>query len=305
MQKPKISVIVTAYNIQDYIVRCLESIKGQTYENLEVIIIDDGSKDNSGPLIDEFCKTDNRFNVYHIENGGVSAARNMALDKATGEYIGIVDGDDIIEPEMYETLMCLLESKEADIAMCDFYRSSNPVKNNEHKVTVYTRDELFPAYLEDSIPSYLWNKLYKAKVLDGLRFPVGLTFEDMFFCYRAIYNADTIVTTSDTLYQYNDENPTSITHEKNSFRNKKGICGAFRDHVQFALDHNIKDMGNLLNRTAKENTDFYRTADKETYKEELQTIKEFIKKHRSLLLGDKRVDIIRKAFVLLISFDII
>ncbi len=116
MEDYKVSVIVAAYNIQDYIVKCLDSIANQTYKNLEVIVIDDGSSDNTGKLADEFAENDNRFIVIHKENGGVSSARNRGIDVASGDFIGFVDGDDTIEVDMYEMLVNNAIKYNADIS---------------------------------------------------------------------------------------------------------------------------------------------------------------------------------------------
>ena len=120
MEDYKVSVIVAAYNIQDYIVKCLESIENQTYKNLEVIIVDDGSSDNTGKLAEEFAENDNRFIIIHKENGGVSSARNRGIDIASGDFIGFVDGDDTIEVDMYEMLVNNAIKYDADISHCGY-----------------------------------------------------------------------------------------------------------------------------------------------------------------------------------------
>lgn len=120
MTKKLVSVIIPAYNIEKYIGRCLDSVLSQIYENLEIIIVDDGSSDGTGKILDDYEKRDSRIKVIHKENGGVSSARNKGLDMAVGDYIGFVDGDDIIAPEMYETLVKLLEEEDADIAHCGY-----------------------------------------------------------------------------------------------------------------------------------------------------------------------------------------
>ena len=108
MDKAKISVIVPVYNTEKFLNNCIESILNQTHKNLEVIIIDDGSTDNSPAICDEYAKKDSRVKVIHKENGGVSSARNAGLDIASGEYIGFIDGDDVIEPDMYHFLLANL-----------------------------------------------------------------------------------------------------------------------------------------------------------------------------------------------------
>ena len=116
----KISIIVPIFNIEKYLSRCLDSILEQTYKNLEVILVDDGSVDNSGMIADKYARKDQRIKVIHQVNQGVSAARNTGIDLATGDYIGFVDGDDYIEPDMYEILMRIIEEQQVDIAHCGY-----------------------------------------------------------------------------------------------------------------------------------------------------------------------------------------
>ena len=112
----KISVVVPVYNVEEYLDQCVESLVGQTYKNLEVILVDDGSPDNCPAMCDEWAERDNRIKVIHKENGGVSSARNAALDIASGDYIGFVDSDDWIEPDMYEILIKNAKKYDADIS---------------------------------------------------------------------------------------------------------------------------------------------------------------------------------------------
>ena len=118
MDEKLVSVIIPAYNIEDYIGRCLDSVLSQTYKNLEILVVDDGSSDCTGEILDDYEKKDQRIRVIHKENGGVSSARNIGIEAATGDYIGFVDGDDLMEPEMYKTLVNLLKEENADIAHC-------------------------------------------------------------------------------------------------------------------------------------------------------------------------------------------
>ena len=113
-----ISIIVPVYNVEQFLARCIDSIRAQTYRNIEILLIDDGSTDNSGRVCDEYAKQDGRIKVYHKPNGGVSSARNYGLDRATGKYIGFVDSDDFIAPDMYEYLIQLIKDTNAEI--CQF-----------------------------------------------------------------------------------------------------------------------------------------------------------------------------------------
>ena len=163
----KISIIVPIYNIEKYLPRCLESILAQTYKNIEVILVDDGSVDNSGMIADTYARNDQRIIVIHQVNKGVSAARNAGLDLATGDYIGFVDGDDYIEPDMYEILMRIIDEQQVDIAHCGYqmvYPSRIDYYYNTREKQKMNREEgVFELLKGRKIEPGLWNKLYKAE----------------------------------------------------------------------------------------------------------------------------------------------
>ncbi|MCR5149991.1 MAG: glycosyltransferase, partial [Clostridiales bacterium] len=115
-----ISIIVSVYNVEEYIRRAVDSIRCQAYPNLEIILVDDGSPDKSGAICDEYAKMDDRIKVIHKKNGGLSDARNVGIEAATGAYLGFVDGDDYIEPEMYQKLYSALVENDAEISICRF-----------------------------------------------------------------------------------------------------------------------------------------------------------------------------------------
>lgn len=186
MKDYKVSVIVAAYNIQDYIVKCLESIANQTYKNLEVIIVDDGSSDNTGKLADEFAENDNRFTVIHKKNGGVSSARNRGIDAASGDFIGFVDGDDTIENDMYEILVNNAIKYDADISHCGY----KVVKNNKEtlfygtkKVIIQDRKKgLIDLFEGTLIEPSLCNKIFKNNIVGDIRLDESIKInEDLYF----------------------------------------------------------------------------------------------------------------------------
>ena len=169
-EMPLISVIIPAYNIEQYLERCLESVRSQTYRNIQVIIVDDGSQDRTGEIADKFAKQDSRFSVIHKENAGVSAARKTGLEVAQGEYIGFVDGDDFVEPDMFEHLLNNALVYEADISHCG-YKMIFP---DGHQDVYYGTGKLIKQNHEQGILDLiqgtfvdpgLWNKLYKRCVV--------------------------------------------------------------------------------------------------------------------------------------------
>lgn len=192
----KISVIVPIYNIEKFLPRCLDSILSQTYRNLEIILVDDGSKDCSGEIADQYAKKDSRIKVIHQVNSGVSVARNRGLDQATGDYIGFVDGDDYVEPDMYETLMQIINEHHVDIAHCG-YQMVYPSRvdyyyNSGEKIKLSHDEGLLELLKGTKVEPGLWNKLYKAELFKQIRLPVGVTeTEDLLCNFEVFLLADT------------------------------------------------------------------------------------------------------------------
>lgn len=186
MEDYKVSVIVAAYNIQDYIVKCLESIANQTYKNLEVIIVDDGSSDNTGKFADEFAENDNRFIVIHKENGGVSSARNKGIDVASGDFIGFVDGDDTIENDMYEMLVNNAIKYDADISHCGYKVIENNKETffyNTKQIIIQDRKKGLVDLFEGTLiePS-LCNKIFRRDIVGNIRLDESIKInEDLYF----------------------------------------------------------------------------------------------------------------------------
>lgn len=184
-----ISVIIPVYNVEPYVRRCLDSVVNQTYKDLEILVIDDGSTDDSGKICDKY-KRDERVKVFHTENRGLSAARNLGLDNASGEWIGFVDSDDWIEPDMYEVLLKRAEETGADIAECGFYidypsKYSTCTVNTE---AVSSKDAL-NALINESLRTEVWNKIFRSNLFLNIRFPDGRNFEEISTTYKLLSNA--------------------------------------------------------------------------------------------------------------------
>jgi len=202
-----ISVIVPVYNIEKYIRKCIESITRQTYHNLEIILVDDGSTDESGRICDEYAKTDNRIRVIHKENEGLSDARNLGLENCMGKYIGFVDGDDWLEDDMYEFLYQTLNTHNADIAVCGHYlEDDGGVYASEYtdgSLKVYNCHEAVCAIVKDKeIHSFAWDKLYKRELFDEIRYPSGRYVQDIFTTYKVFMKADRVVCHNKPKYYY-------------------------------------------------------------------------------------------------------
>ena len=161
----KISVIVPIYNAEAYLNRCLDSIINQTYSDLEIILINDGSTDNSLDICLEYASKDKRIVVYNQTNKGISKTRNKGIELATGDYIGFVDSDDIISPRMYETLYNLMTDEKCLIAGCQYTKFTSSCKFKEDKNYIsYTKEEALKKNLNEEISNFLWDKLIKEEL---------------------------------------------------------------------------------------------------------------------------------------------
>lgn len=205
-EKALISIIIPVYKVEKYLEKCIQSVINQTYENLQIILVDDGSPDNCGKICDEYAKKDHRIEVIHKSNGGLSDARNKGLEIAKGEYIGFIDSDDYIESDMYEVLYNLLKQYNADVSICNFYTVSQgkiAIKNAENGIKEYNRIEILKeVLLDNNIQSYAWNKLYKKELFDEIKYPVGKKYEDIGTTFYLLEKCNKVVVTGKPEYYY-------------------------------------------------------------------------------------------------------
>lgn len=207
--EPLISVIIPVYNTADYLEKAVNSVLRQTYRNLEVFLVDDGSTDESGEICDTFAAADDRVRVLHTENGGISRARNTAMDLISGELVAFVDSDDILAPVMYSALAeCLRRNPEADIAECGFL-SIHPDRTEKYTTSTgrirlfRPMDAICSQMTWGEFKSVIWNKLYKRHTVENVRFPLGRIHEDEFTTWKFFRNADQIALLDVDLYIYN------------------------------------------------------------------------------------------------------
>lgn len=208
---PLISVIVPIYNVEKYVAECLESICNQTYKNLEIIVVNDGSIDAGKNLVLEWKKKDDRIILIDQDHNGISVARNAGIERAQGEYIAFVDADDFIDQNMYLHLYHLIEKTKCKVAMCCFNLVSNDGKliedaTKDPKSQIYFTEDFLWA-IQDNYRNYAnfvcaWNKLYKADIFDGIRYPEGKVHEDNWIIHKVIYKARKIAYTDERLYFY-------------------------------------------------------------------------------------------------------
>lgn len=206
MKNDLISIIIPVYKVEKYLEKCIESVLKQTYTNLQIILVDDGSPDNCGKICDEYAKRDSRIDVIHKVNGGLSEARNVGISKAKGRYIGFVDSDDYIKENMYEILLNLIKKYDADVSICNLYDvidGNEYIRNKENGIREYSRlDILKEVLLDKNIQSYAWNKLYKKELFDEVKYPIGKKYEDIGTTFYVFEKCNKIVVTSEPEYYY-------------------------------------------------------------------------------------------------------
>ena len=204
--RPIISIIAPVYNIQEYLSQCLTSICNQTFPDLEIIVVNDGSTDGSGKICDKFALKDPRIRVIHQANKGVSAARNAGLQMAQGDYLAFVDGDDWIESDMYELLLEQLVKQEADIAVCSHYKDKGGKSKARYQsgaIHALTRNDALKALAQDKwLRNYVWDKLYKRQLFENLTFPEGCIYEDLAINYQLFFRANKVVVVDTPKYHY-------------------------------------------------------------------------------------------------------
>ena len=202
---PKISVIIPVYNVEKYIKECLESVVNQTFTDIEIICINDGSTDNSLSILEEYAKKDSRIKIINQQNSGLSATRNNGIKAAQGEFIGFVDSDDYIDLDFYEKLYDAAIKNNCDISCATIIRK----RPNSEKYRVHYTEEKIYTTLEDklkacSIPKccYVWNKIYKTGLIKDYPFAVGLYFEDVLWTPETLKRSNSMVSVPNVNYYY-------------------------------------------------------------------------------------------------------
>lgn len=204
MNEKKVSIIVPVYNVKEYVSECLNSLLDQSYWNIEIIVVDDGSTDGSGEICDSYSQKDPRIHVIHQVNGGAASARNAALDCMKGDYVAFVDSDDVAKPRMIESLVDELEKNCADIAVCSYSKwfTAHTEEVLCGQTGIKTAEEYLESFLKEWRSGLIWNKLFRAELLRAVRFETGHLIDDEFFTYQAVLQAKRIAMTDKVLYDY-------------------------------------------------------------------------------------------------------
>lgn len=212
-----VSVIVPVYNVKPYLDKCLKSILKQSYKNIEIILVDDGSTDGSEKLCDEYAHNYDNIKVVHKKNGGLSDARNIGLQHALGQYVMFVDSDDCVDGSIVEYLMNMIAKCDAEIGICDFvhlYTGKEAFVEQSQEVLEFNAENaLIEMFYQKSFLMSVCGKIFKKQLWEAIRFPVGMLFEDVAIIYKVFERADKIVYGNAKLYGY--------MHRENSITTKK------------------------------------------------------------------------------------
>lgn len=238
----KISVIIPVYNVEKYLSECLDSVIRQTYANLEIILVDDGSTDTSGVLCDEYAKKDERIKVIHKPNGGLSSARNSGLNVFSGEYFSFVDSDDVIDKKYIQTLYDNVKRENCNLSVCSYLRFNDDVIEQEEikkEYSLFTGKECFQKILDGQIDlTVAWGKLYKRDFFGAFRFNEGQNNEDELYANNFIF-VKKIVYTPSRLYFYRN-NERSIINSGFSL-SKLSAVEALESREKFLLEHGFEE----------------------------------------------------------------
>lgn len=245
-QNELISIIVPIYKVEPYLHRCIDSILDQTYKNLDIILVDDGSPDRCGDICEEYAKKDDRIKVIHKENGGLSDARNFGIDAAEGAYLSFLDSDDWVHSEYVERLYKLIKDTKSDISACDFLRTATEdVATDFSDETVYefSNIEALEQYTDGFYVQMVvaWGKLYKHKLFDGVRFPVGRIHEDEFTTHKLIHKSKKVVySTVKLLYYWQRED--SIMKSDFNLNQKLDALDSYEQRATFFDEEGLTEL---------------------------------------------------------------
>ena len=304
-----ISVIVPVYQVEVYLEKCIQSILQQSYKNLEIILVDDGSKDNCPAICDSYQEKDARVKVIHKRNGGLSSARNAALDIATGEYITFVDSDDYIDTRMIETLMSYIEKENSDIAVCFWQEvwekeqsaSEGTSWQGVENATVESMNQvqaMEKMLYQRGCDSCAWGKLFKRELFQTIRFPEQKIYEDIAIMYQVFGMAKKVVFSNYQGYYYLQRNASISKAQFNV--NKMSLIDFTKQNEKYIEENYPELMNAARSRTVRANFHMYMQIPvKEEYQEYRSRIEDNIKARRTAVLRDKGTGMGTKAALLM------
>lgn len=247
-----ISVIVPVYNVEQYLKICLDSIINQTYINLEIILVNDGSTDGSGDICEEYKRNDGRIKVIHKENGGLSSARNIGIRNATGNWIGFVDSDDYVEKDMYESLLLLAKKYKADLVLGQFRTfDSLDIEDyiNTNSNIIFKEKELIETFILNPgkyrITNSVWDRLYKKELVENIDFPEGKLNEDIVYTIEVFYKCKKAVYVDHAYYNYRINRAESIMTKQYRPKNLYDLFALTEEASNFLYAQHRKDLADI------------------------------------------------------------
>ncbi|MEH7106943.1 glycosyltransferase family 2 protein [Bacillus sp. JJ1764] len=231
-----VSVVVPIYKVENYLSRCIESIVKQTYKNLEIILVNDGSPDNCGMMAEQYAKEDSRIKVLHKENGGLSDARNYGMSHVTGDFTIFVDSDDWLDEKLIERLMAIGNKFQADVVQAAFYYAyddyllfdSKLYPKEKHPIIYHNKELMKQLVMNERVKNFAWGKLYKTKLIKDIPFKKGVLFEDVFWAHLIMQQVNTFVLMNEPLYYYYQREDSIVANY--SSRNLDIIKGLLERH---------------------------------------------------------------------------
>lgn len=310
-----VSVIVPVYNVKSYLRKCLDSIVNQTYKELEILVIDDGSTDGCGQICDEYAKKDSRIKVFHTENKGLSCARNLGLDEAQGEWIGFADSDDWIEPDMYECLLGRAVETGADVVECGVYREypGKRIEDQRQKRELSGLDAVY-ALLRRELTNTVWNKMWKKECFKNIRFPEGRVYEEWATTYKVFSSCNCVCSMDICLYHYFQRRGSlSRTHNMNNLVGRWLSCKEQLDFLWNTVDEAARSilLRNCANAAGRMWAYYYDCTDEDRKRNKVfvREVNRFTKQHFPLFGDNKwpfrlRIGVLFPHFENVISFRI-
>ncbi|OBX21896.1 glycosyltransferase involved in cell wall biosynthesis [Gelidibacter algens] len=283
-----ISIIVPVYNVESYLDRCIQSLINQTYKNLEIILVNDGSTDSSGAICDTYALKDNRIQVYHISNGGSSIARNYALQKSNGHYIGFVDSDDWVKPGMFDELIKFAGANNLKVVETSAIHShlveDNVMENNMITAHIEDKNTALKRIIQNKRFA-VWRRLYHHSILKNRFFIEGILHQDVYYTVDILNEISHIGYFENQFYVYNVQNPTSVIRSDYSIKKLNSInAGAYVVEHTTQYSNTIQDLAKryLFEFLTSHYDSLYFNPDLDNDGEHRKKIRETIRKHHKM-----------------------
>ena len=293
--KSLISVIVPIYKVEDYLPKCVESIRNQTHSNLEIILVDDGSPDGCGAICDDFAKKDSRIRVIHKENGGLSDARNVGIEVAKGDYLAFVDSDDWLEPDAFEAMLALAEKYDAKMVCAGRYNEDGAT-GTQSKGLCPEKEEFVPGkelvrriFRWDHLDSAAWDKLYARELFQEIRYPVGRVVEDVPTTYHLVLLAGGAAMLPRPIYHYlcREQSITNAPVSPKSFHGPENAALVYED-IRAAypeLEPDARYFRTMYQRYIVQELDLADKSTRQEYAREYAQYRRALRGQRRFILG--------------------